>query len=137
MIGQMATVEADMDAMTAELVDRQDELLAIYDLIRSTRSQLDLHLTLGTLARQMARLLKASLGFAMVRTANGQHCSPPRRPGGSTATRLAVVEGVQGGRAATCSCHRRCSRAGHLAVHATCWRCPCRWGRHSPESAWP
>ena len=97
-IGQMATVEADMDAMTAELVDRQDELLAIYDLIRSTRSQLDLHLTLGTLARQMARLLKASLGFAMVRTANGQHllaATPPGWIDGDTIQ--SVLDGVQGG----------------------------------------
>jgi len=97
-IGQMATVEADMDAMTAELVDRQDELLAIYDLIRSTRSQLDLHLTLGTLARQMARLLKASLGFAMVSTAKGQHllaATPPGWIDGDTIR--SILEGVQGG----------------------------------------
>ncbi len=97
-IGQMATAESDMDAMTAELVDRQDELLAIYELIRSTRSQLDLHLTLGTLARQMARLLKASLGFAMVRTTNGQHLLAATPPGWIDGPTIrSVLEGVQGG----------------------------------------
>jgi sigma-B regulation protein RsbU (phosphoserine phosphatase) len=97
-IGQMASVESDLDAMTAELVDRQDELLAIYDLIRSTRSQLDLHLTLGTLARQMARLLKASLGFAMVSTDNGQHLLAATPPGWIDGPTIrSVLEGVQGG----------------------------------------
>jgi sigma-B regulation protein RsbU (phosphoserine phosphatase) len=55
--------ERDADLLAAELVDRQDEILALYDLARSSRNKLDLPLTLQTVAAEMGRLLKAHLGF--------------------------------------------------------------------------
>jgi sigma-B regulation protein RsbU (phosphoserine phosphatase) len=55
--------ERDGDLLAAELVDRQDEILALYDLARSSRNKLDLQLTLQTVAAEMRRLLKAELGF--------------------------------------------------------------------------
>jgi sigma-B regulation protein RsbU (phosphoserine phosphatase) len=68
LIGAIARGESDLEAMTAELVDRQDELLTIYEILRSTRRQLDLQETLRILAREVARLLKASHGFAVLGT---------------------------------------------------------------------
>jgi sigma-B regulation protein RsbU (phosphoserine phosphatase) len=65
-VGALARSESDLEAMTAELVDRQDELLTIYEILRSTRSQLDLQETLQILAREVARLLKATHGFAVL-----------------------------------------------------------------------
>jgi sigma-B regulation protein RsbU (phosphoserine phosphatase) len=55
--------EHDGDLLAAELVDRQDEILALYDLARSSRNKLDLPVTLQTVADEMRRLLKADLGF--------------------------------------------------------------------------
>jgi sigma-B regulation protein RsbU (phosphoserine phosphatase) len=72
LIGAIARSESDLEAMTAELVDRQDELLTIYEILRSTRSQLDLQVTLRILAREVARILKATHGFAVVSARAGQ-----------------------------------------------------------------
>lgn len=66
LVGAIARSESDLEAMAAELVDRQDELLTIYEILRSTRRQLDLQETLRILAREGARLLKASHGFAVL-----------------------------------------------------------------------
>ena len=64
--------EQDSDLLAAELVDRQDEILALYDLARSSRNKLDLPLTLQTIAAEMARLLKADLGFIVLLPEDGQ-----------------------------------------------------------------
>jgi sigma-B regulation protein RsbU (phosphoserine phosphatase) len=99
-LGDLASVESDIEAMTSELAERQDELLALYELIRSTRSQLDLHLTLGSLARQMTRLLKASLGFAMVMLDDGRHLLAAAPPGWIDADAVSsILSNVQGSRA--------------------------------------
>ncbi len=62
-IGALIRSERDADLLAAELVDRQDEILALYDLARSSRSKLDLPQTLQTLVGETGRLLKADLGF--------------------------------------------------------------------------
>ena len=62
-IAALIRSERDGDLLAAELVDRQDEILALYDLARSSRNKLDLPLTLQTVAAEMGRLLKADLGF--------------------------------------------------------------------------
>jgi sigma-B regulation protein RsbU (phosphoserine phosphatase) len=63
LIAALIRSERDGDLLAAELVDRQDEILALYDLARSSRNKLDLPLTLQTVATEMGRLLKADLGF--------------------------------------------------------------------------
>ena len=78
--------ERDGDLLAAELVDRQDEILALYDLARSSRNKLDLALTLQTVAAEMRRLLKADVGFiALLHEATASHVvtSPeiPLEPG--------------------------------------------------------
>ena len=62
-IAALIRSERDGDLLAAELVDRQDEILALYDLARSSRNKLDIPLTLQTVAAEMGRLLKADLGF--------------------------------------------------------------------------
>ena len=62
-LGALIRSERDGDLLAAELVDRQDEILALYDLARSSRNKVDLPLTLQTVAAEMRRLLKADLGF--------------------------------------------------------------------------
>ena len=62
-IAALIRSERDGDLLADELVDRQDEILALYDLARSSRNKLDLPLTLQTVATEMGRLLKADLGF--------------------------------------------------------------------------
>jgi sigma-B regulation protein RsbU (phosphoserine phosphatase) len=62
-LGALIRSEHDGDLLASELVDRQDEILALYDLARSSRNKLDLPVTLQTVAAEMRRLLKADLGF--------------------------------------------------------------------------
>ena len=40
LLGDLASIESELDNMTGELIERQDQLLALYDLTQSTRSHL-------------------------------------------------------------------------------------------------
>jgi len=53
----------ELNAMTADLVENQDQLLAMYELSHYLRSRLDLQQILDTLIRQAVRLTKARVGF--------------------------------------------------------------------------
>ena len=59
LLERIARLETELDMMTVELVASQDQLLALYDLSRSTRSHLGLNETLRTVAVETARLTKA------------------------------------------------------------------------------
>jgi sigma-B regulation protein RsbU (phosphoserine phosphatase) len=65
-LGDLIRSERDGDLLAAELVDRQDQILALYDLARSSRNKLDLPVTLQTVAAEMGRLLKADFGFIVL-----------------------------------------------------------------------
>lgn len=65
----------DLEMMTGELIDTQDQLLALYDLTRAARSNLRVEETLRSLTAEAARLIKAQgavislssrLGYALV-----------------------------------------------------------------------
>jgi phosphoserine phosphatase RsbU/P len=62
----LARAEADLDGMTAELVDAQDQMLAMYDLARSTRAHLDVEGTLLSVAQEAARLARTAGAFTML-----------------------------------------------------------------------
>jgi sigma-B regulation protein RsbU (phosphoserine phosphatase) len=51
--------EEELDRMTAELIDRQDQLLALYDLTRATRNHLSVEETLLALAVESVDLMDA------------------------------------------------------------------------------
>ncbi|MCP4424515.1 MAG: SpoIIE family protein phosphatase [Chloroflexi bacterium] len=57
---------SNLQSVTAELVDTQDQLLAMYDLTQAMREQLDLNKVLQRLAGETARLIKADAAFLMV-----------------------------------------------------------------------
>jgi len=57
LIGQLAKFESELQEITAELVDQQDQLLALYELSRSMRSHLGFQETLQALAEEAGRLV--------------------------------------------------------------------------------
>lgn len=67
-ISTLLQSEAELDNMTEELIDTQDQVLALYALSRSMRSYLTVDATLVALAREAARLIKAPSAFAMLGT---------------------------------------------------------------------
>lgn len=65
-IGEWGQLEAEMDSVANELIEAQDQLLALYDLTRSTRSHLSIPETLASLAREAARLVKTEAAAALL-----------------------------------------------------------------------
>ncbi|MGC8781634.1 MAG: PP2C family protein-serine/threonine phosphatase, partial [Anaerolineae bacterium] len=66
LLGQWAQVEGEIDGITNELIEAQDQLLALYDLARSTRSRLSIGEILDSLTREAARLVKTEAAAALV-----------------------------------------------------------------------
>ncbi|MBZ0287202.1 MAG: SpoIIE family protein phosphatase, partial [Anaerolineae bacterium] len=66
LIGQITALEAELNNMTQELIDNQDQLLALYDLTQSTRSSLETTEVLYALTREAARLIKAPAACAVL-----------------------------------------------------------------------
>jgi sigma-B regulation protein RsbU (phosphoserine phosphatase) len=60
MLARVVGLEAEFEQMTAELVEAQDQLLAMYELTQATRSHLTLGETLRRLAHEAARLVKST-----------------------------------------------------------------------------
>jgi sigma-B regulation protein RsbU (phosphoserine phosphatase) len=71
LVSQLAVIEDELERMTAELIDSQDQLLALYDLTQSTRSHLDIDQTLHSLTHESARLVKADRA-ALIFAAKGR-----------------------------------------------------------------
>jgi phosphoserine phosphatase RsbU/P len=59
LIGRIASQEYELDIMTLELIENQDQVLALYELTQSTRNQLNPDDTLTALTSAAARLVKA------------------------------------------------------------------------------
>ncbi|HEX5688769.1 MAG TPA: GAF domain-containing SpoIIE family protein phosphatase [Roseiflexaceae bacterium] len=66
LLERIGELEGDLEAMTAELIDAQDYLLALYDLTQLIRSQVGLGATLRSLAQAAARLLKTESAVALL-----------------------------------------------------------------------
>ncbi|MEO8610261.1 MAG: PP2C family protein-serine/threonine phosphatase [Chloroflexota bacterium] len=66
LIGHVTSLEAELNTMTQELIDNQDQLLALYDLTQSTRSSLETSDVLFALTREAARLIKAPAACAVL-----------------------------------------------------------------------
>ncbi len=58
LLGQVLQLEDELQQMTVELIETQDQLLAMYDLTQATRDHLGVNETLRRLARESARMLK-------------------------------------------------------------------------------
>lgn len=59
-IGSMAGQESELNNVTYELIDAQDQLLALYDLTQSMRNRLSIEEALSSLVREAGRLVKSS-----------------------------------------------------------------------------
>jgi sigma-B regulation protein RsbU (phosphoserine phosphatase) len=60
MLARLARLEDETEHMTSELIDAQDQLLALYDLAQTTRNYLGIPETLQALAGETARLIRAA-----------------------------------------------------------------------------
>jgi sigma-B regulation protein RsbU (phosphoserine phosphatase) len=82
LVAHLATLETEINSMTLELIDNQDQLLALYDLTQSTRSRFEIGEVLYLLARESARLVKAAQAFALLYIPGGEpvvaHVPTPR-----------------------------------------------------------
>ncbi len=59
-IGRIVGQETELNNITYELIDAQDQLLALYDLTQSMRSRLSMTEALESLVREAGRLVKSS-----------------------------------------------------------------------------
>jgi len=66
LLSQWSQLEGEIDGVADELIEAQDQLLALYDLTRSTRSHLSIPETLHSVAREAARLVKTAAAAALV-----------------------------------------------------------------------
>ncbi len=68
LLSQIAQLESDLESMTVELVDYQDQLLALYDLAQSARSRVGVVETLESLSAEAARIVKTGGAFVVLQT---------------------------------------------------------------------
>ncbi len=66
LIAHIARLERDLNSMGADLIDTQDQLLALYGLTQATRNYIDTEETLARLAFETARLVKAEAAFFLI-----------------------------------------------------------------------
>lgn len=66
LIAQIARLERDLNSMAVDLIDTQDQLLALYEITQATRNFLEIEQTLARLAFESTRLLKVEAAFFMV-----------------------------------------------------------------------
>jgi serine phosphatase RsbU (regulator of sigma subunit) len=64
-ISHLLRLEDELQSMTAELVASQDQLLAMYQVSQSMRSQVTIYDTLRCLVSEAVRLVKVPAGFAL------------------------------------------------------------------------
>lgn len=67
LLSRLLDLEWEIEIMTSELIDVQDQILAMYQLTQSVRSHLDLQETLQTLACEAARLVKTDVAFLVLK----------------------------------------------------------------------
>ena len=66
LIGALIELDADLESMAAALGETEDQMLALYELTKSSRNRLDVDDLVGWLARQAARLVKAEGAFVLL-----------------------------------------------------------------------
>jgi phosphoserine phosphatase RsbU/P len=90
-----AELEGELEAVTAELVQVQDQLLALYELARAMRGYLEAEPLLAALVGEAIRLVRADAAFAVLPVANQDPLvvvSP-----GSPLEPAAAVQMIEGG----------------------------------------
>lgn len=67
-LAEILSLEDELQGMTAELIDTQDQMLALYKLARAVRGKLDLNDILETLVRETCAILKVENVSLLLRT---------------------------------------------------------------------
>ena len=62
-LSQLFTLEYEMDTMTTELIQNQDQLLAMYDIVRATRSAVTLPAIMSSVLENVAQLVPSETVF--------------------------------------------------------------------------
>ncbi|MFP4322342.1 MAG: GAF domain-containing protein, partial [Anaerolineales bacterium] len=96
MLGQLLRLEYETDSLTTELIDQQDQLLALYDLARTLSLHVDLHPTLEALMKESARLVHCGGAFILMCTDDATteivfHCTHPEIVSSAAACRLSEM----------------------------------------------
>ena len=98
LIAQLVRLERDLNSMTSELIDTQDQLLAMYDLTQATRNYLTMEQILHQLAFETARLVKAEGTFLLLQGPAGEltieHYPEPKIDDGTLSDYLKRVQSV-------------------------------------------
>jgi serine phosphatase RsbU (regulator of sigma subunit) len=71
LLAEAMRLDGDLEQMIGELIDAQDQLLALYDLANATRRQLSLDAVLTELVAEVQRLTNAELAFAALTDSAG------------------------------------------------------------------
>ena len=72
LVAEAVRLDDELQQMTGELIDAQDQLLALYGLARATRRRLSLDAVLTELVAEVRRLTGADVAFAaLAETAGG------------------------------------------------------------------
>ncbi len=72
LVSRLVAMEEELESVTAALIDTQDQLLALYDLTRSTRLHLNMGETLLSITREAASVSKAAGAFALLSLSDEQ-----------------------------------------------------------------
>ncbi|NJL32915.1 MAG: GAF domain-containing protein [Chloroflexaceae bacterium] len=96
----LVNLEGELDMLTAAFVENQDQLLAVYELSRLTRNQLDLPHTLQALANQTRRLTLVDGCCAMLVNNDYKHVAWTDPPLLDNATMLKLFRRFQESRGA-------------------------------------
>ena len=70
MVKQLVQRDGDLELMTIDLIENQDQLLALYDMTRSTRLYLQVPDTLKFMAQEASRLIHTQAAFASLQLPN-------------------------------------------------------------------
>lgn len=72
LVARWLQLEAEIDTMTADLIDAQDQLLALYDLNKALRKFFTLGELLNALVSEAARLIQCGNAFVIFQEPNGR-----------------------------------------------------------------
>ena len=68
LLSNIVQLEYELESMTTDIIDQQDQLMALHQLAQTTRVYNDVRKTLGDLARITSQLLKTEVSFMVLQT---------------------------------------------------------------------
>lgn len=68
LLSNIVQLEYELESMTTDIIDQQDQLMALHQLAQTTRVYNDVRKTLGDLAKITSQLLKTEVAFMVLQT---------------------------------------------------------------------